>query len=156
MIHEELPREHEDRMIRQLHRLIRLAIRALAVLMAFLILWGVVDVVYVIYQRMMAPPLFVLDVHDIFQAFGAVLVVLIAIEIFINVRLYLGSGVLPLQLVVATALMAIARKVIVLDFDTISHNYLLGIAAIVVGLGVSYWLIAQVERGGGSQAPPAE
>ena len=38
--------------------------------------------------------------------------VLIAIEIFVNIRLYLGADVLPVQLVIATALMAICRKII--------------------------------------------
>jgi len=69
--------------------------------------------------------------------------VLIAVEIFINIRLYLGTNVFPVQLVVATALMAIARKVIVLDFETLTPMYLIGIAATTLALGVSYWLLRQ-------------
>jgi uncharacterized membrane protein (DUF373 family) len=69
--------------------------------------------------------------------------VLIAVEIFVNIRLYLGTSVLPIQLVVATALMAIARKVIVLDLDNVSSGEILGIAAVVISLGVTYWLIAK-------------
>ena len=63
-----------------------------------------------------------LDINDIFYTFGAFMAVLIAVEIFINIRLYLGTNVFPVQLVVATALMAIARKVIVLDFDTLTPH----------------------------------
>ncbi|MEN8261525.1 MAG: BLUF domain-containing protein, partial [Pseudomonadota bacterium] len=44
--HEELPTEHEDRLIRFLHLCIRAAVRVLAVLMVLLIFWGVGDVVY--------------------------------------------------------------------------------------------------------------
>ena len=51
-------------------------------------------------------------------------------EIFINIRLYLGTNVLPIRLVIATALMAIARKVIILDISTISAEEMLAIAAI--------------------------
>lgn len=143
IVHEELPEEHEDSLVRYLHKVIRIAIKALAVLMVLIILLGIADVVFVIYQRMAEPPLLLLDVNDIFHIFGAFMVVLIAVEIFINIRLYLGTNVLPIQLVIATALMAIARKVIILDFDTIAPNYIFGIAAVILSLGVSYWLVSK-------------
>ena len=143
LFHEELPEEHADPLIRQLHKLIRLSIRLLAVLMVAVILWGTADVVYLIYGRLAEPPIFLLDVGDIFEIFGGFMVVLIAVEIFINIRLYLGSDVLPMQLVIGTALMAIARKVIVLDLEVVSANYVLAIAATVLALGVTYWLISK-------------
>ncbi len=141
MIHEELPREHEEPLIGFLHRIIRLAVKVLAVLMVLVILWAVCDIVYVFYLHIKNPPLFLLNINDLFQTFGAFMAVLIAIEIFINIRLYLGTEVLPIQLVVATALMAIARKVIVLDLTKLTADYLLGIAAVVFALGITYWLI---------------
>ncbi len=143
IIHEELPEEHEDILIRYLHKIIRLAVRFLAILMVFVIIWGIGDVLYVLYQRLNTPPYFLLNINDIFQTFGAFMAVLIAIEIFINIRLYLGTDVLPVQLVIATALMAIARKVIVLDIEKITSDYILAIAAVVLSLGVTYWLISK-------------
>lgn len=142
-IHEELPEEHHDPLIRSLHGMIRICVKFLAVLMAFVILLGVVDVVYVLYSRLMAPPFLLLNVGDIFKIFGAFMVVLIAIEIFINIRLYLGSNTLPIKLVLATALMAIARKVIVLDLDNTQPVYVFAIAAVVASLGVTYWLVGK-------------
>ena len=87
--------------------------------------------------------MFLLSVGDIFAIFGAFMVVLIAIEIFINIRLYLGSSTLPIKLVIATALMAIARKVIILDLNNTSSMYVFAIAAVVIALGVTYWLIGK-------------
>jgi uncharacterized membrane protein (DUF373 family) len=143
LIHEELPEEHADPLIRFLHRVIRVAIKVLAVLMVMVIIWGIGDVIYVLYERLATPPYFLLDVNDIFQTFGAFMVVLIAVEIFINIRLYLGTNELPIRLVTATALMAIARKVIVLDLDKISADYVLAIAAVTLALGVTHWLISK-------------
>ncbi|MBB3060798.1 phosphate-starvation-inducible PsiE family protein [Microbulbifer rhizosphaerae] len=143
LIHDELPKEHEDPLIRVLHLVIRSSVRLLAILMMLVIIWGVGDVVYVMYQRLSEPPMLLLDSDDIFDVFGAFMLVLIAIEIFINIRLYLGSNVIPIQLVVATALMAIARKVIVLDLEDWTPMYVLGIAAVVLALGITYWLIAK-------------
>ncbi|WP_205828076.1 phosphate-starvation-inducible PsiE family protein [Microbulbifer sp. SH-1] len=145
LIHEELPAEHEDPLIRVLHIIIRASVRFLAVLMALVIIWSVADVVWVLYQRLRSEPLLLLNHNDLFDVFGAIMLVLISIEIFINIRLYLGSNVIPIQLVVATALMAIARKVIVLDLDETGPIYILGIAAAVLALGITYWLVAKKE-----------
>jgi uncharacterized membrane protein (DUF373 family) len=153
-LHDEFSVSHEDPQIRFLHKTIRFSIRILAVLMVAVILWGVVDVVYVMYQQLMAPPRFMITVSDIFQLFGAFMVVLIAIEIFLNIRLYLGTEMLPVQLVIATALMAIARKIIVLDFEKTEASYILAIAAVIAALGVTHWLLSQEKpRKPGAEAP---
>lgn len=147
LVHEELPAEHEDPLIRFLHRVIRAAVRLVAVLMVLVILWGAGDVVYVFYLKLSEPPALLMDTGDIFDIFGAFMVVLIAIEIFVNIRLYLGTSVIPIQLVVATALMAIARKVIVLDLADTEAIYVFGIAAVVIALGITYWMVTQSQHG---------
>jgi len=146
-LHQELPVDFPDPFFRGLHHVIRFAIRVLAVLMVAVILWGVGDVVYIIYERLITPPVLLLDINDIFYTFGGFMAVLIAVEIFINIRLYLGTNIFPVQLVVATALMAIARKVIVLDFEQITPMYLLGIAATTLALGITYWLLRKSSAG---------
>ncbi len=135
--------EHEDLTIRFLHRIIRIAVKVLAVLMVLVIVWGIGDVIYVLYQRLTHPPILLLQINDILATFGAFLAVLIAIEIFINIRMYLSTNVIPVRLVVATALMAIARKVIIFDFEAITPPYLYGTAGVVLALGVTYWLITK-------------
>jgi len=142
MIHEEFTSEHKDPLVRFLHQVIRFSLKLLLIFMVVVILLGVVDVLYVVYQRMMAPPLFLISVNDIFQILGAFMVVLIAIEVFVNIRLYLGTEELPVQLVIATALMAIARKVIILDLETIEAPFVYAIAAVVLALGLTYWLLS--------------
>jgi uncharacterized membrane protein (DUF373 family) len=115
-------------------------------LMVLVIIMGVVDVCYVLYARLSAPPVLLLNVGDIFKIFGAFMVVLIAIEIFINIRLYLGSSTLPIKLVIGTALMAIARKVIVLDLQNTTSIYVFAIAAVVLALGIAYWLVGRTRQ----------
>ena len=141
--HEELPDYHDDPLIEFLHRTIRVAVKVLAVLMVFVIIWGIGDVIYVLYQKLKTPPVFLLSISDILATFGAFLAVLIAIEIFINITLYLRNDVLPVNLVVATALMAISRKVIIFDFKELTPMYVLATAAVVLALGITYWLISK-------------
>jgi len=135
--------EHEDPTIRFLHRIIRIAVKILAILMVLVIVWGIGDVVYVLYQRLTEPPFLLLQINDILATFGAFLAVLIAIEIFINISMYLSTNVIPVRLVIATALMAIARKVIIFDYETITPPFIYGTAAVVLALGLTYWLITK-------------
>ena len=146
MRHEELPEDHSDPLLKVLHRTIRVAIKILAVLMVIIIYLSIADVLYVLYNKLISPPYFLLNVEDILQIFGAVMLVLIAIEIFINIRLYLGSNIIPVELVIATALMAVARKVIVLDLKLTSSDQIVGLALVTLALGISYWLVKQKRR----------
>jgi len=145
-IHQELSTEHHDPLIRLLHRCIRVCIKILAVLMVFVIFLGVVDVIYELYRDLRTPPLLHLSVSEIFEVFGTFMVVLIAVEIFINIRLYLGSNVMPIRLVIATALMAIARKVIVLDLSDTAPIYVFAIGMVTLALGITYWLVGNDSR----------
>jgi uncharacterized membrane protein (DUF373 family) len=140
---DEFSTEHDDLTIRILHKLIRLAVRLLSVLMLAVILWGIADVFLVIIDALREPPVLLLTVSDIFKAFNAILVVLIAIEIFINITLYLRDDVIHVNLVVATALMAIARKVIVFDYKVIEPQYVWATGGVVIALGVTYWLLLE-------------
>ena len=139
----DLGESHEDPFVNLLHRIIRLAVKVLAALMVLVIVWGIGDVIYVLYQRITAPPFLLLSINDILATFGAFLAVLIAIEIFINISMYLKTDVIPVRLVVATALMAISRKVIIFDFDKITPPFILATAAVVFALGITYWLITK-------------
>ena len=140
---EGLTEDHEDALIRFLHRIIRQTVRLLAVLMMLIIVWGTVDVVWVMFQRLRQPPYFLLNISDILATFGAFMAVLIAIEIFLNITLYLRDDVIHVRLVVATALMAIARKVIVFDYKVVQAEYVWATAGVVLALGVTYWLISE-------------
>lgn len=131
-----------DPLIRVSLAVIRHAVRALAVLMVFVIALGVFDVVWMLYARLAEPPFLLLDINDILAVFGAFLAVLIAIEIFVNITLYLREDVIHVKLVVATALMAVARKVIVFDYKELQPEYILATAAVVLALGITYWLVS--------------
>ncbi len=124
-----------------LQKIILWSVQVLAFLMVVVILWSVADVVYTLYLKSQEPYLLINDFDEVLAVFGAFLVVLIAIEIFLNIILYLKKDMGHLKLVMATALMAIARKVIILDYDQVSDSHMLGMGALILALGISYWFI---------------
>lgn len=131
----------DDTLIRHLQTVIHAAVRMLAVLMVFVIVMGVVDVGWTLYQKLITPPTFILTISDMLATFGAFMAVLIAIEIFVNIIVYLRDDVIHVKIVMATALMAIARKVIILDTDTTEPIYIFAIATVVLAMSIGYWLI---------------
>ena len=130
----------KEPLIQILRIIVHMAVRVLAILMTVVILWGVADVVMVLYRNLTTPPIMMLTINDILGLFGAFMAVLIAIEILINIIIYLRDDVLHVKIVMATALMAIARKVIIMDFTKITSDYVLAIAAVALAMSVGYWL----------------
>ncbi len=130
-----------------LQKIIHIAVRLLAILMTVVIIWGIGDVVWMLYQQLMAPPFMLMNINDILATFGAFMAVLIAIEIFINITLYLRDDAIHVKLVMATALMAIARKVIIFDYDKLPSDYVYATGAVILALSIGYWLIARKDGG---------
>jgi uncharacterized membrane protein (DUF373 family) len=124
-----------------LHKIIHFSVRVLAVLMTAVILWGIGDVVWILYNQLKSPPFLLLNINDILATFGAFMAVLIAIEIFINITLYLRDDFIHVKLVMATALMAIARKVIIFDYDKLTPGYVYATGVVILALSLGYWLV---------------
>jgi uncharacterized membrane protein (DUF373 family) len=114
--------------------------------MVFVIVMGVVDVGWTLYEKLSSPPILILTISDVLATFGAFMAVLIAIEIFINITVYLREDVIHVKIVIATALMAIARKVIILDTETVAEFEILAIAAVLLSASIGYWLIHRLGK----------
>jgi len=70
------------------------------------------------------------------------LLIFIALEVLQNITAYLRDQVVQIELVLLTALTAVARKVIVLPPGTdYKPQLMVGFGVISVGLAVAYWLV---------------
>lgn len=138
--HVELPTENVSLLMEWLHKTIIASVKVSAVLMVIVIVLGVFNIIDVIYDKLSTPN-HMMQIGDILATFGAFMAVLIAIEIFINITLYLRTDVIPVKLVVATALMAISRKVIIFDYKELSPEYVYASGVVLLALGITYWLL---------------
>lgn len=75
--------------------------------------------------------------------FGLFLNVLIALELLENITAYLRKHAVQLELVIVTSLTAVARKIIIFDFDKSTGLELIALALAIFALSVSYWLVRQ-------------
>ncbi|MEL6117426.1 phosphate-starvation-inducible PsiE family protein [Photobacterium sp. SP02] len=138
--------DNDDKLSKRLEKVIHWSVRTLSILMVFVIFMGVLDVAWILYQRIITPPVYILTISDMLATFGAFMAVLIAIEIFINITIYLRENVIHVKIVMATALMAISRKVIIIDVEQMEAIYLFAISAVALSMSIGYWLIHQLPR----------
>ena len=120
----------------------KIIIRVLVVLMAFVLLLSTVELAWVIIKDIITPPILLLEIDELLEIFGLFMLVLIGIELLETIaKTYMAESVDHAQIVMAVAIIAIARKVIILDVKDLSGLALLGIAAIILALSIGYYLI---------------
>lgn len=105
------------------------------------LLLAFIDITYVIYRKIMAPPTFIVDAQGLMELFSLILILLIGLELIETVKAYLDEGAVHVELVLLVGIIAIARKVVVWDFEKHSHVELYSLAAMVLALAVSYFLV---------------
>ncbi len=79
--------------------------------------------------------------QTLFKTFGLFLNVLIALEILENITGYLKKHVLQVELVIVTSLIAIARKIIILDLKVTEGIEIIGLGIAILSLSISYLII---------------
>ena len=119
----------------------KLIVFALVGMMALVVALATIELGWIIVKDIIEPPIFLLDINELLDIFGLFLLVLVGIELLDTIKTYLAKRELHTEVVLLVAMIAVARKVIILDEAKLSAPMLLGIAAIIVALGISYYLL---------------
>ena len=84
--------------------------------------------------------------HAVFQqVFGAIMTLLITLEFGHTLQYVIarGIGIIQARVVVLIALLALARKIIVVDLFEVSAGSVMALAALTLALGLAYWLVRE-------------
>lgn len=123
-------------------------ILALIIMMALVLVLATIELGRQIVIEMINPPWFVLDVDVLLDLFGVFMLVLIGIELLDTIKVYFNERVVHVEVVMLVAVIAVARKVIVLEPDYYDPLTLFGIALLVITLAVGYYLIKRAGNPG--------
>jgi uncharacterized membrane protein (DUF373 family) len=126
--------------VKKLERVLTIVLMAM---MAVVVVLSIADLAWELVRDILTPPVVLLDVSELLNVFGAFLLVLIGIELLETVRAYVSQREIRAEVILLVAIIALARKIITLDLKELAAPALLGIAAIVVALGITYALIKQ-------------
>ncbi len=125
-------------MIKYLKNIERVVIQTLIAMMALVVLFGSLDLAWIIIQDLIVPPYLLFDVSRLLEIFGMFMLILIGIELLDSIRTYLDRKLIHIEVVMTVALIAIARKVIILDIKEIDGLKLIGIGTIIIALAFGY------------------
>jgi uncharacterized membrane protein (DUF373 family) len=129
----------DESFLKAISKIENIVSKILAIALIFVIFAALFDLI-----KLLTYDLFYTEPRGSFTApllkiFGMFLNVLIALELMENVTAYLRQHVVQLELVIITALTAVARKIVI--FDSKSEGDLSGLAIAVLSLSISYWIV---------------
>ncbi len=119
----------------------RFIVLALLLMMMLALLASTVELAIIMVEQLLAPPRLLLDIKEMLTVFGFLLMVLIGLELVETIKIYFEQNVFRVEVVVLVAIIAVARKIIIIDYNSISYEMLLSIAALMIALSAGYFLV---------------
>jgi len=119
----------------------------LLALMFLVVAVGTVELVLVVFaeiaKSLTAPTsgTFLLSEEGLFAIFGLFLNVLIAIELIETVEVYFREHALHAETVILVAIIAVARKAILLDLSKYDAATIAALSLLIVSLGIAYFMV---------------
>ena len=128
-----------DSFLRKFEHMIVIGLLSMMVVVVFL---AMIELGVIIYQQMASPPLYILlDINDMLKIFGFFFMILIGLELIETIKVYLSEEIIPVEIIFLVAIIAITRKVIILDVKSLPPLTLLGMAAIILALAIGYYAL---------------
>jgi uncharacterized membrane protein (DUF373 family) len=134
-------KQAERAMIRAINKFEKVITLVLIGMMAFVIVLSIVDLAWLLIKDILSSPAMLLDTSELLEIFGTFLLVLIGIELIETIKTHHENSAIRAEVIILVAIIALARKIITLDFKVLPGGTLLGIAALVLALGATYHLI---------------
>lgn len=119
----------------------QIVVVGLLAMMMFAVLASTVELAFVLVGELLKPPLMRLNVEEMLQVFGFFLMVLIGLELLETIKAYLKEDRVHAEVVFLVAIVAVSRKVIILEYEKATIELLLGMSALIVSLGLGYFLV---------------
>ena len=136
----------DKRFLSGIHGYERLLAKLMAILLAIVIGMGTIELITDTIMKIINLQTNWFE-GGLIKLLDRLLLIFIALEVLQNVTAYLRDQVVQIELVLLTALTAVARKVIVLPPGTENKPSLMaGFGVIVVGIATAYWLVLMARR----------
>ncbi|WP_341730791.1 phosphate-starvation-inducible PsiE family protein [Microcoleus sp. EPA2] len=119
--------------------------KVLSLAMIMVIIISVCDLIIYLTKQLINDPQTLLK-DTLFVIFGLFLNVLIALEILENITAYLKKHVIQVELVIVTSLIAVSRKIIILDLEKKTAADLIGLATAIFALSISYLIVRRTNK----------
>jgi uncharacterized membrane protein (DUF373 family) len=118
----------------------RIVVISLIIMMVIVIFLSTIGLGRTLVLDIITPPNFFLNISELLDIFGFFMLILIGVELLETIRAYLNDHQVHVEIVLEVALIAVARKIVIIDVKEYSPPTLLAIAALVITLSSAYYL----------------
>lgn len=137
-----------DRSISFIHLIKKWMSFVVLILMTLIVLISIVELGILLYFDIFDPTddVLFLGIDELFRIFGFFFIILIGFELIESVEMYFRDNIVHAEVVLLVAVIAVSRKVILLDLDKYDPLAIIGLGVIIVALGGCYYLIKRSVR----------
>jgi uncharacterized membrane protein (DUF373 family) len=133
-------------MLELVNKFERIVYAALMLLLMIVLGFSIVELCWLLVINLTNPPPMLLENHELTNLLGVFLLILIGIELLDTIKAYFKENAIHFEIVILLAIVAISRKVILLDPSSAPQPEfigmeLIGIGVVVLGLAGAYFLI---------------
>lgn len=115
----------------------------LMLMMAVVVVVSTIDLGATIVKEILEPPAWLFGLEQLQEILGIFLWVLIALELLESIKVYIEKHMFHVTTVMRVSIIAVARKVIVLNIHEYDGSIILGLAAIIVALTAGYFFVCR-------------
>ena len=126
-----------SRFVRKFERFI---VISLIVMMMLVVALSTLELGWIIVKDIITPPVLLLELDELLEIFGFLLLIIIGVELLETIKAYLRTNVIHVEIVLEVALIAIARKVIVLDLSKYDGLQVIAIASLILALAAAFYI----------------
>jgi len=119
----------------------RIIIHCLIVMMVLVVSLSAIELAWIIIVDITTPPYMMLEINQLLELFGVFLLVLIGFELLDTIRAYLVEKVIHMEIVLEVSLLALARKVIILDLEKYDGASVLALAALILAVAAAFFAV---------------
>lgn len=127
---------------------------AIIILMMITILVSTIELGVILHKEFMSEPQYLLDVANLTEVFGFFFMILIGLELLHTIKTYLTEESKHVEIVFLVAMIAVARKIIVLELKKLSPLTLLGLGSLIIALAAGYFLVKRIHQKAGETKIP--
>jgi uncharacterized membrane protein (DUF373 family) len=136
----------KTRMLEKVNKFERGVYYALMIMLAAVIFFGVIELVVIMVMAIVTDFSFRLTNHEILEIFGYFLLILIGIELLETIKAYLIKNEIHVEIIILVAIIAVARKIILLDpfvegAEALNSAGMIALGVVVIALAASYYLV---------------
>jgi len=107
------------------------------ILMTIIVAIAIVELGIILYLDLFDPTddVLFLEIDELFRIFGFFFIILIGFELIETVEMYFKDNIIHAEVVLLVAVIAVSRKVILLDLEKYDPFAIMGLGIIIIALG---------------------